>query len=203
MWWFQLNWFQLGFFRLQLNNLRQEWDTLQILWQERRIAFEQCMDLQLFYRDTEQAETWLAKQEAFLSNTDIGDSLDGVEALLKKHEDFEKSLEAQEAKVQALDDFAGKLIENQHYATEEIAARRTALLERREALLERAAKRRQILAEGARVQHFLRDSDEARAWINEKRKIASDENYLDPTNLAGKLQKHATLEGEVKATKAR
>ncbi|OQV13288.1 Spectrin alpha chain [Hypsibius exemplaris] len=187
----------------KLKNLRQEWDTLQILWQERRIAFEQCMDLQLFYRDTEQAETWLAKQEAFLSNTDIGDSLDGVESLLKKHEDFEKSLEAQEAKVQALDDFAGKLIENQHYAADEIAARRTALLERREALLERASKRRQILEEGARVQHFLRDSDEARAWINEKRKIASDESYLDPTNLAGKLQKHATLEGEVRATKAR
>lgn len=71
------------------------------------------MDLMLFYRDTEQAETWLAKQEAFLSNTDIGESLDDVESLLKKHEDFEKSLEAQEAKVQALDDFAGKVSSHQ------------------------------------------------------------------------------------------
>lgn len=25
--------------------------------------YEQCMDLQLFYRDTEQADTWMTKQE--------------------------------------------------------------------------------------------------------------------------------------------
>ena len=38
--------------------------------------YEQCMDLQLFYRDTEQADTWMAKQEAFLDTQDYGDSLD-------------------------------------------------------------------------------------------------------------------------------
>ena len=62
-------------------------------------------------RDTEQADTWMAKQEAFLSNEDLGDSLDSVEALIKKHEDFEKSLAAQEEKIKALDEFASKLIE--------------------------------------------------------------------------------------------
>jgi spectrin alpha len=53
----------------------------------------------------------MAKQEAFLSNEDLGDSLDSVEALIKKHEDFEKSLAAQEEKIKALDEFASKLIE--------------------------------------------------------------------------------------------
>lgn len=37
--------------------------------------------------------------KAFLLNEDLGDSLDSVEALLKKHEDFEKSLSAQEEKI--------------------------------------------------------------------------------------------------------
>lgn len=37
--------------------------ALAALWEERRIRYEQCMDLQLFYRDTEQADTWMAKQE--------------------------------------------------------------------------------------------------------------------------------------------
>lgn len=40
---------------------------------------------------------WLL--QAFLLNEDLGDSLDSVEALLKKHEDFEKSLSAQEEKI--------------------------------------------------------------------------------------------------------
>jgi len=50
-----------------------------------------------------------------------------VEALVKKHEDFEKSLAAQEEKIKALDEFATKLIENDHYAADEIAERRDAV----------------------------------------------------------------------------
>lgn len=94
------------------------------LWEERRILYEQCMDLQLFYRDTELADTWMAKQEAFLANEDLGDSLDSVEALIKKHEDFEKSLAAQEEKIKALDEFATKLIDGEHYAADDVAQRR-------------------------------------------------------------------------------
>jgi len=86
------------------------------------------MDLQLFYRDTEQADAWVTKQEAFLANDDLGDSLDSVEALMKKHDDFEKSLTAQEEKIKALDEFATKLIEGEHYASDEIAARRDAVI---------------------------------------------------------------------------
>lgn len=45
------------------------------------------------------AALWLSFLQAFLLNEDLGDSLDSVEALLKKHEDFEKSLSAQEEKI--------------------------------------------------------------------------------------------------------
>lgn len=59
----------------KLITLQSEKVSLLGLWEERRILYEQCMDLQLFYRDTEQADTWMAKQEAFLANEDLGDSL--------------------------------------------------------------------------------------------------------------------------------
>ena len=57
----------------------------------------------------------------------MGDSLDSVEALIKKHEDFEKSLAAQEEKIKALNEFATKLIEGQHYAAEDVTQRRDAV----------------------------------------------------------------------------
>lgn len=60
--------------RQKLEHLAHEKAALLALWEERRILYEQCMDLQLFYRDTEQAETWMNKQEAFLANQDLGDS---------------------------------------------------------------------------------------------------------------------------------
>lgn len=43
--------------------LESEKAALISLWNERRLLNEQCMDLQLYYRDTEQADTWMAKQE--------------------------------------------------------------------------------------------------------------------------------------------
>ena len=39
----------------------------------------------------------MGTREAFLASEDVGGSLDGVEALIKKHEDFDKSLNAQVA----------------------------------------------------------------------------------------------------------
>ena len=50
---------------------------------------------QVFNREIEAAETWMGAREAFLASEDVGGSLDGVEALIKKHEDFDKSLNAQ------------------------------------------------------------------------------------------------------------
>ncbi|CAG0895460.1 unnamed protein product [Darwinula stevensoni] len=183
--------------------LANEKTSLLSLWEERRILYEQCMDLQLFYRDTEQADTWMAKQEAFLANTDLGDSLDSVEALIKKHEDFEKSLAAQEEKIKALDEFATKLIEGQHYAADDVAQRRAMLLERRSALLEKSAARRVMLMDSFRLQQFERDCDETKGWINEKLKVAQDDSYLDPTNLNGKVQKHQNFEQELNANRSR
>lgn len=187
----------------KLDSLSEDKSQLLTLWEKKRILYEQCMDLQLFYRDTEQAEAWMAKQEAFLANDDLGDSLDSVEALIKKHEDFDKSLAAQEDKIRALDEFAGKLIEGEHYAAEDVAQRKHMLLERRSVLLEKSSVRRQKLEDAYKLQQFERDCDETKGWVNEKLKFATDDSYLDPTNLNGKVQKHQNFEQELNANKTR
>ncbi|XP_069465274.1 spectrin alpha chain, non-erythrocytic 1 isoform X5 [Ambystoma mexicanum] len=189
--------------REKLAILAEERTTLLELWELRRQQYEQCMDLQLFYRDTEQVDNWMSKQEAFLLNEDLGDSLDSVEALLKKHEDFEKSLSAQEEKITALDEFATKLIQNNHYAKEDVSSRRDALLNRRNALHDRAMHRRAQLADSFHLQQFFRDSDELKSWLNEKMKTATDEAYKDPSNLQGKVQKHQAFEAELSANQSR
>lgn len=79
----------------------------------------------------------MTKQETFLSNDDLGDNLDSVESLIKKHEDFEKSLAAQEEKINALDEFATKLIQGQHYAAGDVGRRRASLLDRRKQLMKK------------------------------------------------------------------
>ncbi|KAG7246177.1 hypothetical protein CRUP_010948, partial [Coryphaenoides rupestris] len=79
----------------------------------------------------------------------------------------------------------------------------TQLLNRRNALHERAQSRRTGLEDSFHLQQFFRDSDELKSWINEKMKTATDEAYKDPSNLQGKVQKHQAFEAELSANQSR
>lgn len=63
------------------------------------MELDQCLELQLFYRDCEQAENWMSAREAFLASEEVDSQGDNVEALIKKHEDFDKAINAQEEKI--------------------------------------------------------------------------------------------------------
>ena len=60
----------------------------------------------------------------------LQDSLDSVESLIKKHNDYEKTLDAQEDKINGLDQFGQKLILAHHFKSDVIASRRAAVLQR-------------------------------------------------------------------------
>lgn len=140
------------------------------------------MELQLFNRDCEQAETWMAAREASLEDS-VDGSGDSVEALLKKHEDFDRAINSQEEKIAGLKSFADQLIQGDHYDARGIVKRRDEVLERwrklKDALLDNRAK----LGEAQSLQQFSRDVDEMEIWITEKLQTAMDESYKDPSNI--------------------
>jgi spectrin alpha len=71
-------------------------------------------------------------------------------------------------------------------------------------LLQEAAERRQFtLTEAFKYFMFERDCDELNGWINEKFKIAQSEEYMDPSNLQAKQQKHSNFEAELTAHQPR
>merc|ERR550517_2450375 len=72
-----------------MNTARQD---LEKAWVDRRMELDQCLELQLFYRDCEQAENWMSAREAFLAAEELDSQGDNVEALIKKHEDFDKAI---------------------------------------------------------------------------------------------------------------
>merc|ERR1712223_848574 len=78
----------------KLDSMKEAREDLERAWIERRLQLDQCLELQLFYRDCEQAENWMASREAFLASDDVdggsGGEGDNVEAMIKKHEDFDK-----------------------------------------------------------------------------------------------------------------
>lgn len=172
-------------------------------WEERRQILSQCYEFQMFKEQAEQADSWLASKEAFLNNEDLGDSMSSVEALIRKHDNFEKTMSAQREKIDQLEKFATELIANKHYDSSTIQTRCQAICQRRDRLKENAMVRQKKLKESKQLQQFLRNIYEVVGWIHEKMQVALDESYRDSTNLLSKIQKHAAFEAELAANKGR
>lgn len=56
-----------------------------------------------FARDASVAEAWLIAQEPYVASRDLGQSVDEVEKLFKRHEAFEKSTATWEERFSALE----------------------------------------------------------------------------------------------------
>ncbi|XP_038646180.1 spectrin beta chain, non-erythrocytic 5 [Scyliorhinus canicula] len=189
--------------RQSLAKVEETWTTLNKAWQERSTRLAEASDLQIFYGYVEQSESWLSNKEAFLANEDKGDSLPSVENLQQKHEQFEKTVEAQLEKVNMMERFGLQLKQNKHSGCAQITLKCQGVLHRKQKLLENCEHRRKVLEQSKLLQMFLRSSYEAVSWLNEKISVTLDESWTDPSNLQGKLQKHQTFEAEIMANQNR
>uniref|UniRef100_A0A673HVH5 Spectrin beta chain n=1 Tax=Sinocyclocheilus rhinocerous TaxID=307959 RepID=A0A673HVH5_9TELE len=76
---------------------------MMLKWDERwdwlRLLLEVCQ----FARDASVAEAWLIAQEPYVASRDLGETVDEVEKLLKRHEAFEKSTATWEERFSALE----------------------------------------------------------------------------------------------------
>ncbi|CAF0706136.1 unnamed protein product [Brachionus calyciflorus] len=77
-------------------------DEIDDQWKERWEYLELILEVYQFARDAAVAEHYLIAAEPYLLNDDLGETLDQVEQLIKKHETFVKSILAQEERFNAL-----------------------------------------------------------------------------------------------------
>ncbi|XP_075257408.1 spectrin beta chain, non-erythrocytic 1-like isoform X2 [Convolutriloba macropyga] len=72
-------------------------------WEHRWEYLQLILEVYQYVKDAQAAEAWLNSQESYLKTQDLGDSVEAVEKLQKKHELFEKSLNAQTDRFHDLD----------------------------------------------------------------------------------------------------
>ncbi len=185
----------------KLESMSDAREDLEKAWIARRMQLDQCLELQLFYRDCEQAENWMTSREAFLAadDTDGGEGGENVEAMIKKHEDFDKAISNQEEKIESLSTYADQLVASDHYGKDDIDSKKKEVLSRWEELKEALIQKRSKLGESQTLQQFSRDADEIENWMLEKMQLAEEENYKDPANIQSKHQKHQAFEAELRA----
>lgn len=137
----------------------------------------------------------------------LGNTVDQVASLVKKHEGFEKLFETQEEKISLLQDHCHKLLSQNHFESDLISKRLNEVLARRAQIRKLSILRKQKLDDALLYAQFLRDVGEAESWINEKRKKLDVEiSKGDVNNLEDKikkLQKHQAFQAELTANQGR
>lgn len=122
---------QYMFLRERLKALKDGWEELQQMWENRQVLLSQSLDHQLFNRDARQAEVLLAQQEHFLSKDDTPTNLEQAENQLKRHEAFLTTMEANDDKINQIVQVADTLVEKDHYDADKIHKRAENINERR------------------------------------------------------------------------
>lgn len=88
---------------------------------------------------------------------DLGNSVDEVDFLLKKHENVEKLVHAQDDKLNAVTSFGKKLISDGHNDSQTISERLKALASRRIKLQNDLRDRRTKLEDSRKISQFYQD----------------------------------------------
>ncbi|XP_013410395.1 spectrin beta chain-like [Lingula anatina] len=204
---------QYLFLRERLNALDDGWEELHQMWENRQNLLSQSLNLQVFLRDAKQAEVLLNQQENFLSKeevpTTIGTldkqtSLEAAENLIKQHEAFITTMDANDEKINLVLQFAERLVDDEnHYAADKISKKAENIDERRNANRQRAYEGLERLKDSLQLQQFLQDCDELGEWLEEKMIAAQDETYRDAKNIHSKYMRHQAFEAEIAANKDR
>lgn len=182
-----------------IKQLEIEQVTIHDKWLQKKKQLQQGVELQIFNREADKIDATTKGHEAFLEYINLGNSLDEVEAIIKRHNDFENTLGAQNKLIKIFSDNADKLIESGHYKSDYINNRRNEVMMRRNATINSAQKRRANLQASKDFEKFRAEAGDLNTWLDDKMKVAGDENYRDLTNLPRKLQKHKAFERELRA----
>ncbi|XP_060584243.1 spectrin beta chain-like isoform X5 [Ruditapes philippinarum] len=194
---------QYMFLAQRLNALDDGWKELLQMWDSRQQGLSQDLNLQMFLRDAKQAEVLLNQQETFLSKEDVPNTLEAAENLIKHHEAFITTMDANDEKINAVLTFANRLMEDNHYANDKIHKKAENINERRNTNRQRADEQLERLKDQLLLQQFLQECDELRDWLHDKMADAEDETYRDAKNLHSKYLRHQAFEREINANKDR
>jgi len=92
-----------------------------------------------------------------LIKADLGNSVDEVDFLLKKHENVEKLVHSQDDKLNSVTAFGKKLISDGHNDSQKISARLNALTSKRRKLQNDLKDRRTKLEDSRKIAQFYQD----------------------------------------------
>ncbi|RWS10326.1 spectrin beta chain-like protein [Dinothrombium tinctorium] len=194
---------QYMFLRERLKALKDGWTELHKMWENRQQLLSQNLNLQLFLRDAKQAEVLLNQQEHYLSKDETPTSLEQAENLIKRHEGFLTTMEANDDKINSVIQFADRLASENHFASDKILRKADSIKGRRNSNRNKAEQYAEKLKDQLQMHQFLQDCEQLQEWIQEKYIFAQDETYRSAKTIHSKWTRHQAFEAEIASNKDR
>ena len=194
---------QYMFLRERLKALKDGWEEVHQMWENRQQLLSQSLNLQMFNRDAKQAEVLLSQQEHLLSKDETPANLEQAESLIKKHEALLTTMEANDDKVNGVLQFAQRLCSEDHYASDKISKKAQDISERRNTNHDMAVAQLEKLRDQLLLHQFLQDCEELHDWIQEKNVLVQEDTYRSAKTIHSKWTRHQAFESEIASNKER
>ncbi|XP_015125014.1 spectrin beta chain isoform X2 [Diachasma alloeum] len=194
---------QYMFLRERLNALKMGWEELHQMWANRQNLLSNSLNLQVFDRDARQAEVLLSQQEHHLAKDETPSNFEQAENMIKRHEAFMTTMDANDEKINSVVQFAARLVDEGHFAADKVRKKAESINERRNVNHEKADQLMEKLRDQLQLQMFLQDCEELGEWVQEKHITAQDETYRSAKTVHSKWTRHQAFEAEIASNKDR
>ncbi|KAG8194893.1 hypothetical protein JTE90_029184 [Oedothorax gibbosus] len=187
----------------KLKSLSTIQTRVQEIWERRSSLVEQKKNAFLFFHEAKQIQASYAKREVQLCGSENKETVEDIDIALKKHLEFQNSMDIQEEKFTNWKQLGESLLKQRNEDSEKIGKKMQDLSERRKRLLDYNAERTKSLSESLKLAKFKRDTIEAEAWLQEKktklRHVLKSYNQLGHEEKIKCLQKQQAVQAELDA----
>merc|ERR1719325_469084 len=151
-----------------------------------------------FKRDVEDENLWTDEKLSVASSQEVGNSLQAVNLLLKKHKMMQQEISNHEHRVNSVMESGQKMISEGHPESQKYDRDMTNLTEKWARLQELMEQRQQKLLVNEKVQQFLYDANEAESWMSEQELyMMVEDRGKDEFSAQNLMKKHEILETSV------
>ncbi|XP_078593453.1 spectrin beta chain, non-erythrocytic 1-like isoform X47 [Branchiostoma floridae x Branchiostoma japonicum] len=185
----------------QIEDMQNQWAVLIDEVDARKLRLEDSEKAQQYYTDVAEAEAWMSEQELYMMAEDRAKDEPSANAMLKKHEGIENTIEDYAQTVHELSETSRNLIAENHPESDRIATRQAQIDKLYAGLKHLAEERRGKLDETLQLFLLNREVDDLEQWIAEREVVAGShelgQDYEHVTMLQDRFREFARDTGNI------
>ncbi len=175
----------------EIEILNIKWTELQKVTAHRQHKLMSAHEVQRFQRDADETMDWINEKNETLQDTELGGNLPTVKRLQRKHDGFERDLDALGERIRELDDVSQRLMNTHPDQAEAIYQKQIKIQSAWTELTQKADARKSKLLDSFDYQSYMANYRDLNSWINSMvSQVSSEELAKDVPGAEALLERN-------------